>query len=629
MNRFLYIVVGMVITVILVLEPVQAGDAGVNSPFTAGAGARALGLGGGFTSMADDASTVFYNPAGLAVLDNQEVTGMHMTLFEGTLYDYVSWAYPTLALGGFGIAFMRIGTGDIIKREQYVDMGTFDYSYTQIILAYGRSLRDGLTVGANLKIVNQSLERFSDYGVGFDLGVLKEFNHNIRVGVMFRDLVPATLKLKTTGQSSETSITGETLPVSVVLGSSINYLRIHNRAIMNASFELEKTEQRSVKLHTGAEFVIDNTYAIRAGYDRDNVTFGAGVVINRLKFDYAYKFIDYLNDSHRFSVSYMIGLSIPEQLRQREVAEQQKNKVLLADERQRQFSFYKNKATEFYRVFQLDSALTYYQRALAFNEDDPGIKRSIAAIEAAQDMLKEHDQKIHDSERELKTATAAYYVQAQSFFAKKYYPAALDMLGLILDIDPENAEALSLKRKIKKAVAAEIAAGLKQARKAQRDGDYVKAIEGYTRILYLDPNNKTAKKEKQEVVDKLDLSRHLNLGIDLFRSGYYAEARQKFLFVLSVKPDEPVAKDYINRIDVALAHPPTLEKIQRNRVIWQYYLDGLKFMRNKEYQKAIDAWEKVLEVYPNNESTLDNLEQARLRLKLEQEKPVSDTLNKQ
>ena len=38
-------------------------------------------------------------------------------------------------------------------------------------------------------------------------------------------------------------------------------------------------------------------------------------------------------------------------------------------------------------------------------------------------------------------------------------------------------------------------------------------------------------------------------------------------------------------------------------------------MRNKEYEKAIEAWEKVLQFYPNNSSTLDNLEQARLRLK--------------
>ena len=46
----------------------------------------------------------------------------------------------------------------------------------------------------------------------------------------------------------------------------------------------------------------------------------------------------------------------------------------------------------------------------------------------------------------------------------------------------------------------------------------------------------------------------------------------------------------------------------------QERLDGLRYMRNKEYQKAIDAWQKVLEKYPNNSNTLNNIEQARLRL---------------
>ena len=40
-------------------------------------------------------------------------------------------------------------------------------------------------------------------------------------------------------------------------------------------------------------------------------------------------------------------------------------------------------------------------------------------------------------------------------------------------------------------------------------------------------------------------------------------------------------------------------------------------MRDRDYQKAIDAWQKVLEAYPNNTSTLNNIEQARLRLQSE------------
>ena len=79
----------------------------------------------------------------------------------------------------------------------------------------------------------------------------------------------------------------------------------------------------------------------------------------------------------------------------------------------------------------------------------------------------------------------------------------------------------------------------------------------------------------------------------------------------------PVAIEYLRKIDATEEGAATLEDIHRDRVIWQHYLDGLRYMRNKEYQNAIDAWNKVLEVYPNNVNTLNNIEQARLRLEAE------------
>jgi len=529
----------VIAAILLTAGGAQAGDAGQESPFIVGAGARALGMGGGFVSVADDASSVYYNPAGLPRLEYQELSAMHMSLMEGTMYDYAAWAYPTPSLGGFGLAFMRLGTDDIIRREGFVETGTFGYSYSQFLVSYGRRLRGHLSAGLTLKMLYQSLDIYSDWGVGLDFGMIAEPVKHLSIGLTVRDMIPATLELNTAE---------ETLPITVVAGLALHDLALTDRIGGTVSIDLEKTENRDVRVHTGAEMVFDRAYVLRAGYDRDNLSFGAGFQHDRFKFDYAYKVLDYIDDSHRFSISYQIGTSVSEQTRIDEMEEERRGSELLAHERQRQLLANKDKADEFYHQYRLDSALTYYQRALD---------------------------------------------QAELFYAKAYYPAALDMLQLVFEIDPNHFAARRLKDDIDDAMQESVAASLKVGSEAVMQGDQVRAIEAYQHVLYLDPDNAEAIKGKQDVAINLDIARHLNVGIDLFKAGRYAEARKQFQLVLSAK---------------------TLEKIQRDSDIWQLYLDGLRHMRNQDYQKAIDVWEQVLDAYPGNENTLNNIEQARLRL---------------
>ncbi len=599
------------IILILLVNIVSAGDAGQESLFITGAGARALGMGGAFTSVADDASTIYYNPAGLGSIPNHEFTLMHATFFEGTQYNYIGWVYPTLKLGGFGIGMMRVGTDDIVRRNNFVGIGSFGFYNLQLLLSYGNRIHEKINLGTNLKIVYQSIDHYSDYGLALDFGIKAQLTKHISTGFIARDIIPAEIKLISTT---------ETLPTSIVGGVSYKNSFYDNMVDLITAFEIEKNENRSSKVHVGSELTFSNKYSLRAGYDRDNISFGLGYIYNNLHIDYTYKVLDYIDDSHRFSLSFLIGPSV-EQRNQSQIKKQKSiGSKLIIDEKAKSFELYKAKADGFFYQLEFDSALSYYNRALAFDDDNEKIKNMIFTIERKNKNKKLKELENIQKEFEANTIIDNYLLQTRNFYSKKNYLAALDMLGLVFEIDPNNSEAIQLKQQIDISIESEIKDNLEMAKIAGETGKLITAIEAYTRILQLEPNNVDARNGRDTIGAKLNLSQQLNKGIDQYNRGKHKDASRTFRAVLSVYPSEPIALEYLRKMQSSNKKPITLQDIQNDKDIWNLYLDGLRFMRDKEYQNAIDVWEKVLKKYPLNKETRDNIEQARLRLSVEESK---------
>src|ERR1700752_1482628 len=58
-------------------------------------GARAIAMGRAFSSIADDATALFWNPGGLARIGHQEIAGTHANLFDsGIKDDFAAFVLP-------------------------------------------------------------------------------------------------------------------------------------------------------------------------------------------------------------------------------------------------------------------------------------------------------------------------------------------------------------------------------------------------------------------------------------------------------------------------------------------------------------------------------------------------------
>jgi tetratricopeptide (TPR) repeat protein len=595
---------GGTIVAFLLAASVSAGDAGQQSPLSIGAGARGIAMGGGVTALASNSSAMYYNPAGLSWLEYQEFAIQYTHLALGTTYDYGAWVYPMSEDHGIGIGYMRIGTGDIIRRTEFQDIGKFSFAESQLMISYGQRF-GWLSTGVTLKIVNQSVDQYSDYGVGLGVGVVANLGGPWRLGGIVRDLMPARIRLRDISQK---------VPQTFAAGLAVDRWKISPQTALTMACDVEGSDRRTAKMHAGMEAMFFGLYAVRAGYDRNNVTVGAGVRAGRIVADYALKFQSDLADQHSFSLSFLIGPSVGDQIKRREALRRAAFEI---DPRVVLINALKDTANSYMHQFRLDSSLAYFQKLYELEPTNQEYIGTIAAIENAQRVQQEQEARLRAARAEQEQFLRSYYDQAQSFFDKKYYSAANDLLKLVLDIQPNNADALALRDRINQAVAADIAGYLESARQAEAQASRFELIESCDRVLALDSTNTWAKEARIRALAGLDIGKHLNIGIDLFNKGQTAEAARRFRSVLEARPNDVVAREYLAKIDSGVARVATLEDIQKDRVIWQIYIDGLKHMRDQQFQKAIDVWQKVLETYPNQPNTLNNIEQARLRLKAE------------
>jgi len=600
-GRGIHVILSLIVAVGVAATAGFAADGGRESPFSIGAGARAIGMGGGYTALSGDPYAIYYDPAALADLEFQEFSFSHTVLFERTAYDVAAWVYPITEHHGLGVGFMRLGTGDLVRRVDYVERGSFDFTQSQMLLSYGRNFGSRFAAGVSLKILYQSLAEYSDFGIGADAALTARLVGNLNLGLIARDLMQAEMELREVVERT---------PRSFMLGLAWRDLAVAERFRVTASCDLEKHSDKDVKLHAGAEATLYDLFLARVGYDRDNVAFGVGLRHGRLSFDYAYKLTDYLADVHHFTVSFKLGISVPERIRRRELAKLPPEPT----EEEKRLAQLTDSANYYFRRFQLDSATFYFRRALAMDPQNEEIIGTLAAIEEARRVQREQEAALQSAQDDYAQTMSSFLSQAEALLASRNYRAAEDLLGLIFDVDSENPGARAVQERIESTRAAEIVEKFDTARRAVEAGRLMDAVDAYNRILEIDPENAGARQSREQVLSTIDIPERVRTAVDMFNQGQLDDARRRFESILEVSPQEPVARDYLQRIKEAQRRPATFEDLQKDPVHWELYLEGLRHMRNKDYRKAIEAWEKVLEAYPNNPNTLNNLQQARLRL---------------
>lgn len=307
-----YSLVSIAAACILILAPsVRAqGESGAGSLIIP-PGARANAMGQTYVAIADDATAMWWNPAGLGFIDHAAVDLMHSQLVPDlaadVFFEYIGGVYRLQGIGVIGASVQYLTYGEWVHTKLTPEeLGTA--SSWEIAPMIGGAVRLGerLALGMNLKFVYVSLapswatiEGTSGTGhsVAVDLGGLwkvPDFDvlgfpvRRLNLGLAVTNLGPsitfinrdqaASLPRNLRGGFAYTPVLGDAARLTVAAEV--------NRPLVE--FE------RSNTYHAGAEFVYAELIAVRAGYLHDedgwikDYTYGLGFMFNnRFRIDWS------------------------------------------------------------------------------------------------------------------------------------------------------------------------------------------------------------------------------------------------------------------------------------------------------------------------------------------------------
>ncbi len=290
----------IVLTVALLLPP-SPGHAQTGFRFLELAvGSRPAAMGEAYTSLATDATAVYWNPAGLARMEGIKLHLTHSEWFEDVRHEYIG-AGMRIGRHAVGGAVSGIFTGSMDRRDDKGrQIGTYGYYDLAAAFSYAYEARADLWVGGTFKFLREGIDRHSGNGFAFDLGGQWALPwEGVTAGAALRHLGPGI-----TVNSEETE-----LPTVFQGGLSFRRRVMASGGAILVSVEARKSREDDANLLYGFDYITPYGASLQAGYrsgmDSADISFGA--LISRDRYSFSYAFVPYsdlveVGDTHRLSV---------------------------------------------------------------------------------------------------------------------------------------------------------------------------------------------------------------------------------------------------------------------------------------------------------------------------------------
>lgn len=288
--------------------------------------ARGIAMGGAMTAVSDDASSIYWNPAGLSKIPRVSAAFMHAQYVADITYDAAAYAQRVDDASVVGAGLRYLDGGSIARTDvNGLNAGTFHPRSYVGELGWGQAIYDlsdsevDVAMGVSARAIRTSLGLAQANGYGADLGVQSRFytsSYNYDLGFAVQNV----------GSGQKFDQVRDTLPVRVRLGASV-------KPVKPLTLSLEGVAPISGQPYgaAGTEYAAEidrgivaaaragvNTMTYRSLGVSSMLSLGFGLTLNDLSFDYAFVPMGALGTAaHRISLSYNLPAKVSRRYRGR------------------------------------------------------------------------------------------------------------------------------------------------------------------------------------------------------------------------------------------------------------------------------------------------------------------------
>ncbi len=301
------------------LLPVLGGQrAGISTAqfLKIGVGGRASALGESFVAMANDASALYWNPAGLVQFNEHQVFFSHTDWVVDIKHQFAGAVYKLSDVSAVGVSFTTLHMDDMKVTTETFPLGTGEYfSYGDIAvgLSYAHKFTEQFSFGATVKYMHETLDKIYMNGFMVDLGTyywtgLGTSRFAVAVSNFGNQISPKGEVYQIDG-TKVSEFQAFSPPTMFRIGFAVEPIMTDNH-ILTTSIQLNHPNDNSENVGFGVEYSFKNLFFVRGGYklnvNEQNFTFGVGVnapiSFAKTSFDYAYANFNRLGSTHRFSI---------------------------------------------------------------------------------------------------------------------------------------------------------------------------------------------------------------------------------------------------------------------------------------------------------------------------------------